>query len=151
MFKKILLPTDGSGPALRAAETVAEQAKTVPGAHITIVVAIAFADAEHSDLDAEVLKRQNDRMCQHAKDALQTVAAIFEQRGVGYTTKIVDGDPASAAIAQEAETGDYDLIVMSSNGLGMLRSDPHYAGSITEHVIRRVRIPVLVIPQHHDA
>jgi nucleotide-binding universal stress UspA family protein len=150
MFKKILLPTDGSELALRAAETIAEQTTTVPGAHVTIVVAIAPGDINHSDLDEAVIRRQNERMHQHAEDALQTIAAVFERRGVSHTTKILEGDPASAAVAQEAECGDYDLIAMSSRGLGMQRNDAHYFGSVTEHVIRRVRIPVLVLPIHHD-
>jgi nucleotide-binding universal stress UspA family protein len=150
MFKNILLPTDGSTLALRAAEIVAEQATTVPGAHVTIAVAIALGDINHSDLDEEVLKRQNERIRHHAEDALKTVAAIFERRGVAHAIKVLEGDPTSAAVATEAETGNYDLIVMSSRGLGMSRSDPHYAGSVTEHVIRRVNIPVLVIPQHEE-
>ena len=150
MFKKILLPVDGTEFALQTAEIVAEQCTTVPGAHITLVVAIALENKNHSGLDEEVIRRQNERIRRHAEDALRTVASIFERRGVPHTAKIIEGDPTSAAVAQEAETGEYDLIAMGSRGLGMQRNDVHYSGSVTEHVIRRVRIPVLVIPIHPE-
>jgi len=40
---------------------------------------------------------------------------------------------------------------MGSRGLGMQKSDLHYLGSVTEHVIRRVDLPVLVVPVHRLA
>lgn len=148
MFKKILVPTDGSDVAIRAAEIVAAQAALTPGAHVTIVAAIAPRDINHSDLDAEVLKRQNERMHHRAEDVLHTVAAIFERHGVAHTEKVIVGDPVSSTVAEEAQAGDYDLIAMCSRGLGMSRDDARYVGSVTEHIIRRVNIPVLVIPIH---
>lgn len=146
MFKKILVPTDGSPAARHAAAALAVLLKSVSDAHVTIVVAIAPMDWDLTDFDAEFVTEQNRQMRQNAERAIAKTVDIFAGHGIAHTTKILDGSPVSAAIAREAGAGEYDLIAMSSRGMSRQADALHYMGSITEHVIRRVSIPVLVIP-----
>jgi len=148
MIRNILLPTDGSASALIAAETLADLAAIQPESRVTAVIAIAPLDAATTDFDEELVVRHNRKMREHAQAALDATCKILSQAGVTHTSKIVEGDPVSAALTIEVENGNYDAIVMGSRGLGMDRNDLHYLGSVTEHVIRRVNIPVLVIPIH---
>jgi Universal stress protein UspA and related nucleotide-binding proteins len=146
MFKKVLVPTDGSPAALRAAEAVAALVGPVKDVEVTLALAIAPLNPEETDLDADVVERQNSAMRQAAKRALDKTAAVFAEYGVEPRSIVVEGDPVSAAIAGEAEKGGYDVIAMGSRGMGMQKGDIHYIGSVTERVIRRVSVPVIVIP-----
>ena len=148
MFKKILVPTDGSATAQRAAQEVAALASRVSDVHVTVVLAINPLDTGTSDYDEETVARYNTRMREKAEEALRAAAKIFGEHNVACATKIIEGDPVSLAVAKEAESGNYDILAMGSRGLGMQKNDLHYLGSVTEHVIRRVSIPVLVIPTH---
>jgi nucleotide-binding universal stress UspA family protein len=146
MFKKILVPTDGSPAALHAAETIAARLKPGSNLQVTIIVAIAPMDWNLTDFDTEFVVEQNRQMHTNAERVLAKTRDIFARHGIAYTAKILEGNPVSAAIACEADTGGYDLIVMSSRGMGRQADSLHYMGSVTEHVIRRVSTPVLVIP-----
>jgi len=150
MLRKILFPTDGSGPAMLAAENLAELIENLSDSHVTIAIAVEPFSADTSDYDEDTVVVQNAKMRQRAQAALAATARIFENKSIRHAVKIVEGDPVSAALATEAEAGQYDVIAMGSRGLGMQKSDLHYLGSVTEHVIRRVPIPVLVIPIHKD-
>jgi nucleotide-binding universal stress UspA family protein len=148
MFKRILVPTDGSDLSLLAAQHVADAAAGAPDVHVTVIVAIAPVDPEKSDLDEATVKRQNDHMRREAELALNRTAQVFDERNISHTARVIIGDPVSVAIADEADTGHYDLIAMASRGLGLPKTDHHYIGSVTEHVLRRVKVPVLVLPLH---
>src|SRR5579871_6205662 len=145
MFKKILVPTDGSAAALHAAQTIAVRF-TPASAQVTIVVVIAPIDLNLTDFDPEFVTEQNRQMRLNAERVLTKTGDIFAKRGIACTPKIIEGNPVSAAIACEARAGDYDLIAMSSRGMGKQADTLHYLGSVTEHIIRRVSTPVLVIP-----
>jgi len=149
MFKRILLPTDGSQTSRHAAFTAAEFLKAGQGVEVTIVLAVSLLVAEESDFDGEYVTRHNNTMVMRAEAVLQKAAAIFAEKGIAHNTKIIHGDPVSLAIDKEATSGGYDIIIMGSHGLGMEKTDTHYLGSVTERVIRRSEIPVMVIPVHH--
>lgn len=148
MFKKILVPTDGSATAQRAAQEVAALAANVSDVHVTVALAINPLDTGTSDYDEATVAQFNKRMYAKAEEALRAAAKIFEEHHIACATKIIEGDPVSLALAKEAESGAYDMLAMGSRGLGMQKNDLHYLGSVTEHVLRRVSIPVLVIPTH---
>jgi nucleotide-binding universal stress UspA family protein len=75
---------------------------------------------------------------------LARTADRLRARGMPVTTKRVEGGPA-AVIAREAETGNYDLIMMGRRGPGLEDETAEFLGSVTERVLRRVACPVLVV------
>lgn len=146
MFTKILVPTDGSPAALHAAEIISERLASVSGVQVTVAVVIAPIDLNMTDFDLDFVGKQNNQMRRHAECVLQKTADVFDKHHVPIKTVILTGNPVSAVIAHEADEGNYDLIVMSSRGMGRQTDTLHYIGSVTEHIIRRVSTPVLVIP-----
>lgn len=146
MFKKILLPSDGSEAALKATRTVAELLVSTRNAQVTVVVVTLPPDTESTDFDLEFVEAHNTQIRRQAELALEKTSRILVERDIAHTSKILTGNPVSAVIAQEAKNGNYDLIAMSSRGLGQQKDKLRYMGSVTEHVIRRVSIPVLVLP-----
>jgi len=150
MLQNILLPTDGSSSALLAAETLADLIAVPSDTTVTVAIIIEPLSVETTDYDQEIIDRQNAKMRDRAQAALDATCMVFSRKGIKYESKIVEGDPVSLAIATEIQSGSYDIVAMGSRGLGMQKNNLHYLGSVTEHVIRRVGVPVLVIPVHKD-
>jgi len=146
MAKKVLFPTDGSIAARRTAELASSFLGDLQDVEITVLVAVAFYDESEADYGEEFVRTRNTWMREKAERATAQAAAIFAESGIKAKALIVEGDPVSAAISDEAKKGDYDLIVMGSRGLSLEKEQLSYVGSVTQHVLRRVSIPVLVIP-----
>jgi nucleotide-binding universal stress UspA family protein len=150
MLRNILLPTDGSTAALLAAETLADLVAAPSETTVTVAIVIEQLSVDSTDYDDEVVGRHNEKMRERAQSALDATCRVLGRKGISHAQKIVEGDPVSVALAHEIENGQYDAIAMGSRGLGMQKNNLHYLGSVTEHVIRRVDIPVIVIPVHKD-
>jgi nucleotide-binding universal stress UspA family protein len=146
MFHKILVPTDGSPAALHAAEFVTTHLAPNRGTKVTVVIVIAPIGLKQTDFDVEFVEQQNRRIRKNAECVLAKITDVFARNNIAVTARILEGNPVSAEIAREATDGGYDLIVMSSRGMGKQSDSLHYIGSVTEHVMRRVNVPVLVIP-----
>lgn len=146
MFHKLLVPIDGSPTSLRAVQESAKLAAASTGVAVTLAVVIAPISSDYSDLSTEAIIRQNQAMHRHAEETLAGAASLFADYDIVPHTRILESNTASSAIAQEVQTGGFDLIVMGSRGLGLSESDRRLVGSVTENVLRRVQIPVLVIP-----
>lgn len=69
-------------------------------------------------------------------------AEMPDQPDVTYTIVVKMGDPVNLII-EEAEAGNYDLIIMGSHGHGPLRAA--MMGDTVLHVVKRSRVPVLVV------
>jgi nucleotide-binding universal stress UspA family protein len=67
---------------------------------------------------------------------------IPEHPDVTYSIVVKIGDPVDQ-IVEEAEAGNYDLIVMGSHGHGPVRAA--FMGDTVRRVVRRSKIPVLVV------
>jgi nucleotide-binding universal stress UspA family protein len=145
MFKRILFPTDGSAAALAAADQLAELLRSNHDTRVTIAVVIAPTNPDASDIEPDIIVRQNAAMRRTGQRAVDSSAARLARAGVPHTTRILEGDPVSKAIVREAQAG-YDLIAIGSRGMSMDEEDHHYIGSVAERVIRRSGLPVLVFP-----
>jgi nucleotide-binding universal stress UspA family protein len=145
MFERILFPTDGSEAALSAADQLAACLKGSAMSRVTVLVVTAPTDPDLSDLSPDLVERRNAGLRRRAQRALDATAARLARQGVAYTTRILEGDPVSKSIAEEARHG-YDLIAIGSRGMGMAEEDQHYLGSVAERVIRRTTLPILVFP-----
>jgi nucleotide-binding universal stress UspA family protein len=146
MFQHVLFPTDGSNASLQAMDVVSQL--TGPGGRVQVTVAVAISpiSAEQADFRRDAIEPHNAWLRSEAQRIASTVLDKLRAPGITCTTKILEGKPVSAVLAKEAAAGHYDLLIMSSRGLGQEHDKLRYLGSVTEHVIRRVSIPVLVVP-----
>lgn len=67
--------------------------------------------------------------------------------GLGTSHKILSGS-AAEAIVREASDGEFDLIVMGTQGRGAIGR--LVLGSVAERVLRTSRVPVLAVPFHAE-
>lgn len=144
VFRNVLVPVDGSGPAGRAlAEAV--DLVTVCNARLTVMTCMPaparsrFGGGPAFGVDIDDL-HDAERAYQAMLDA-----AISELPAALPVTKIVSqGRPADAIVAQ-ARAGMHDLIVMGSRGHGDMRA--LLLGSVSHQVLHTSPTAVLIV---HD-
>jgi nucleotide-binding universal stress UspA family protein len=146
MFQHIMFPCDGSAASLQAAPVVARLASPQSRLNVTIVVVITPLTAEQSDCQAAFLEKHNAWLRREAQQIADRAVEQFRATGCVCTTKVLEGRPVSAVLAKETCSGKYELVLMSSRGMGHQEDSLHYVGRVTEHLIRRLSIPVLVVP-----
>ena len=151
MFQRILVPTDGSPASDRALDTAVGLAKTAADAASPAVITVLLASDPSQSAAATTLplpiRHEIKRVLTEADESVLARAEdILRARGVPVITKRVAGAPA-LVIAQEAQSGSHDLIVMGSRGLGLQNEQTDLLGSVTERVLRRGACPVLVVKQ----
>lgn len=84
-----------------------------------------------------------DAMMASLEDELARAAASLTEGREGLRTHLVQGDPATQ-IVDLASTERCELVVIGTHGRTGLA---HLVmGSVAEHVVRRARVPVLVVP-----
>lgn len=145
MFKKILLASDGSEYALRAARAAAELAKAM-GSSVTLLhvftmpaLQMAVPGSPGVDVDPGALSTYMEQV----QDAVaKRTGRVLEEAGVPYTTLLEAGHPAEVII-RIAEDDNYDLIVMGSRGLSEIRS--FLLGSVSDKVSHHAHCHVLIV------
>lgn len=139
MYDTLLLPTDGSEHAARAAEHAAVIARRFEATvHVLNVVDLqsAAGPMNAGGVDEEYVQRLE-------AEGEATIAAVEPTlEGAAVETAVVRGRP-SGAILDYAGDHDVDLVAMGTHGrTGIQR---YVAGSVVEHVVRQATVPVLTV------
>lgn len=138
MFKKILVPYDGSHHSERALETAIHMAK---GDSAAIHVIYAY-DKLPNYLGEPNLQEVLNRVTEAAQALMESAAQKAHDQGISITTDVLEG-PAAEAILRVAEAEEFDLIIMGSRGLGHLKG--LLMGSVSERVMHQAKIPVMIM------
>ena len=138
MFSKILLATDGSDNALRAARQVAQMVKKQP-AKVTLLSAAYVPSTYRDDVNENLIEGFN----QDARQMLHFTKKIFDEQELPCETRLVQDLHPAEAILKEAKTGQYDLIVMGTRGLSAREAKK--LGSVTHEVVQRAECAVLLV------
>ncbi|AEG15116.1 universal stress protein [Desulfofundulus sp. TPOSR] len=144
MYRKMLVPVDGSHRAALAAEHGAQLAKHFK-AHLTIFHVIPPLPPyvnKYEDRLGEVYHNIEKQMEENGKEILNRVKEELAHYGLDLEVKSVWGNPAEE-ICREAREGRYDIIIMGSRGLGEIRG--YLMGSVSNRVVRHAPCPVLIV------
>ena len=136
MFKKILVPLDGSQLSQRALEPALALSQQI-GAEL-LLVRVPTADT----LSFAVSEAKQRELTRDALVYLETIRKSHEQPQFNIRTQVLDGDVASA-IVDTARNEQVDLIVMSTHGYSGLTR--WVLGSVTEKVLRSAPCPVMAV------
>ena len=139
MYKKILVPTDGSDFAKDAALHALFLAK-VSGAEI-----IALSVSENHFINGISVSEEIEQINQILTDRCKKDLKEFEDMnddGVKISSVIKEGSPAKT-ILEVAEEEDIDLIVIGSSGKSGF--DRFILGSVSDKVVNAAKCPVLVV------
>ncbi|MFN7553285.1 MAG: universal stress protein [Pseudomonadota bacterium] len=145
MYKRILLPTDGSDLALAAAQHGLKLAKATGASVLALYASPPFETPAGFEfvpaplLPVDVYEKSSK---QAAAKYLGAISAAADKAGVPCKTRHVRSLSPADAIAATAEGDKCDLIVIGSHGRGSFRS--LLLGSVTARVLALCAVPVLV-------
>ncbi|RQH02527.1 universal stress protein [Natrarchaeobius oligotrophus] len=136
-YDTVVVPTDGSDVAERAAETALELAETYGSdVHVVYVVDATVYDLEDAPRSVIGLLREG------GQKATEEVAATARERDLSATTELRRGAPAAEVLAATS-AADADLVAMGTRGRTLDSS--RLLGSTTAQVVRRSPVPVLTV------
>jgi nucleotide-binding universal stress UspA family protein len=140
-YHRILVATDGSDDAARAADHAIAVAKAF-GASLTIVSVVdiyLFIDPQVSAYTVDLVDKERAFL----RQTVDALAAKAKQAGVANVeTKLLEGYPRTALI-DAIEQFKADLAVVGSHGRNAIQRI--LIGSTSEHLIRHAPCPVLVV------
>jgi nucleotide-binding universal stress UspA family protein len=144
MYKKILVPVDGSETSLLGLQHAILLAKDQKAALqlLHVVHDYLSADGLHGvDSSRELLKELRER----GQTILNDAASSARKQGVEADTDTVETPlgPVGAAIVEYAERWPADLIVLGTHGRRGIRR--LVMGSDAEYVVRTTPVPVLLV------
>lgn len=145
MFKKILLPLDGSELSERAIEPALMLAKQVNGKVILLQAPVMDLVVSHpvaGGYGVLLPEQSSEQAFEEASDYLDRVVDTYRHPEVTLIKLVLEGDPASL-IVDTAAAEQADLIVMSTHGRSGL--DRFIMGSVTEKVLQKAACPVLAL------
>ncbi len=140
MYKRVLIPLDGSELAEQALPHAIAQARCFQAELILLKVLEPFPHARGMSLgDLERIRQQASTW---AREYLERLATDVRQQGITAEAITIDGRP-HVEIPQFAETNQVHLIVMSTRGQSGLSR--WLMGSVADRVVRGATIPVLLV------
>jgi nucleotide-binding universal stress UspA family protein len=142
MFKKILLPTDGSDLSARAISGAIDMAKNLGAKIVGLTVVEPYSYSSLSEYRPESFEDYEARMNKVAEERLQAVTAAAKAAGVEIETRVARSFSPYEAIIEAAKTNECDAIFMASHGRRGLSAV--LLGSETQKVLTHSTIPVLV-------
>lgn len=138
MYKKILLPTDGSGYADQEIDRVT---KLIADDGEIIILSVAGEITSSAFQSRKHIRRVNEGMLKEAKDCVNKMHEKFPE-GYKITPMVKTGFPAET-INKVAEEEGVELIVISASGKSGLHK--FVIGSVAEKVLKTAEIDVLLV------
>ncbi|MGZ7095365.1 MAG: universal stress protein [Methanobacterium sp.] len=141
MFKKILVPTDGSDYSKRAAEL----ALWIAGQNNAEIIALNVAETSKlPEIRSYDLKNQlHEMMESEGKSALDSVYDILQKDDNIKTSYLIKKGSPSKMILKTIDDEDVDLVIMGTSGKHGL--DRVFLGSVAEKVMREASCTVTVV------
>jgi nucleotide-binding universal stress UspA family protein len=147
MISNILVPTDGSKTAQKAARYAIDLAKQLK-CSITVLSIIDNRSLMAQTIPARenarhIIEPIEDYLREAAEEYASEIKKLCDENGVRSKILVTSGHPAEE-ITREAENSNADLIVMGSHGRSALAAA--FLGSVTYGIIHKeTKIPVLVV------
>lgn len=143
MFKKILVPSDGSELAHGAAEFAADLAKQHGAQVVGVYVIDPFPYIGIGDASAVGLQAYLSEAQAAAGQSLDDIRKTCEARGVPFEGDTIERSATYEGILQTAEAEGCDLIVMGSHGRKGVQA--LILGSVAQKVLTHAKMPVLIV------
>ena len=143
MFKRILVPTDGSDITAKAVDTSIALAKSVGAKVYTISVKEPFPYSAISEMQPTPPQEFFDAQERIASKRVQAVVDLCATAGVPCQAHTVEALHPWEAIIDHAKRMECDLLVMASHGRRGVSA--LLLGSETQKVLTHSKVPVLVV------
>jgi nucleotide-binding universal stress UspA family protein len=148
LYKKILVPVDGSEGSNRALEHCLKVVEHQKPDILVLFHVISFPKQlePYSGKMRAAMKKVKEQLEEHGDQILLEAKNKINERIAGVTveTKKVWGEP-KYEIVEEAGEGKYDLLIMGSRGLSGIKSI--FLGSVSNHVAQNVKCTVTLVKE----
>jgi nucleotide-binding universal stress UspA family protein len=147
MYKRILVPIDGSAQSGKGLNEAIELAKQ-HGSQIRLVHVLNRAPLASPDITGSRFDTLFEQMREDGRLLLASAEAYVRRAGVPVDMKLLNATSGAISefIDQEASEWPADLIVCGTHGRqGILRA---VLGSEAEQIFRQSPVPVLLVPTH---
>lgn len=139
---KILVPLDHSPQAKRTVKNLLAMKDKFEGCTLTLLHVFVLENISyrgipemHFDMVEEKARKAAQRFIEEQRD-------LFVNAGMNAETLVKDGHPRKTICAL-ADSGDYDLLIISRHTEGEFRN--LLFGYVSNYVIHRVKSPVLIL------
>ena len=143
MFKKILVPSDGSQLAHKAAEFAADLAKQHGAQVVGVYVIDPFPYIGIGDASAVGLQAYMSEAKAAALQSLDDIRKACVARGVSFAGDTIERNVTYEGILDTADAENCDLIVMGSHGRKGMQA--LILGSVAQKVLTHAKMPVLIV------
>lgn len=143
MFKRILVPTDGSDITAHAVDTAIQLAKVHGAQLLTLSVMEPFPYSAVSEIQPVPPQEFIDAQQRVATQRVEAVSAAAAAAGLSCQAHTVEALHAWEAIVDHAKAENVDLIVMASHGRKGFAA--LLLGSEAQKVVTHVETPVLIV------
>lgn len=143
MFQKILVPTDGSDIAQKAANTAVQLAKGQGADVVGVYVIDPFPYIGIGDASAAGLQAYLSEAKSAAGQALDALRRTCQAEGVPFMGDTIERNAVYEGVLETAQAEGCDLIVMASHGRQGVKA--LILGSVTQKVLTHASIPVLIV------
>jgi nucleotide-binding universal stress UspA family protein len=145
MFKKILIPTDGSAlsrKAIKAGVRLAKDLDAKVTAYYGLEMFQPYVYGDGTVIDAATLNAFEQRARQQGQKYLDEVEKVAKAAGVACEKFMTKPATPYQGIIDAARKKKCDVIFMASHGRGEIAS--LILGSVTQKVLAKSKVPVLV-------
>ncbi len=143
MFKRILVPTDGSDITAKAVTTAVQLAQVHGAQLLTLSVMEPFPYSAVSEIQPVPPQEFIDAQQRVASQRVEAVCAAAAAQGMACKGHTIEALHAWEAIIDHAKAEGVDLIVMASHGRRGVAA--LLLGSETQKVLTHTELPVLVV------
>jgi len=146
MYKRILVPTDGSALSKKAIKSAVELAATLDAEVVALNVVPRYPTSYFEggiSVSPNEVARVEKQWADQGQALADEVSRAAEKAGVTAKAVTVRSDLVAEAILSAARKHKCDLVVMASHGRKGLKR--LLLGSETQHVLTHGNIPVLVL------
>lgn len=148
MYKKILVPIDGSEGSSQALEHLLGILVNEKPEKVVLFHAVSYPTQleSYSGKMRGTMKKVKEQLEEHGQHVLDNAKARVAEKysEVSVETKLIWGDP-KYAIEAEANEGKYDLLIMGSRGLSGIKG--LLIGSVSNHVAQNVKCTIILVKE----
>jgi len=144
MYRKVLIPVDGSEGSSRAVEHGINLLKNLEVEKVVImhVASLPRPLQSYTGKLGSSYYKIKEKLEEYGEEVLIEVAEKFKKADIPVETKLLWGDPPSA-IVEEIKGEKYDLVIMGSRGLSAL--ERIWVGRVSNYVVNQADCPVLIV------
>ncbi|PVX24579.1 MAG: hypothetical protein CW691_07200 [Candidatus Bathyarchaeum sp.] len=149
LFKKILVPVDGSHSCLHAKMFASSIAKKF-NAKVTVVHVVSH-EFMHPELKAQyqlphaILHKIDEAYLEAGKKILRNAEQMFKEADIEVEARLVKYEDPAEFVLELVKDEEFDLVVIGNRAES--QSELHSLGSVTEQVARHAECPVLIVKQ----